>query len=105
MFLPEGILTPPQSINISFNGVANLKCTAVSSFIYWEINGQPTADLRGQGFQDTTETINETLRSSTQRVEGSHVSNNASLVCIAVLSVHNDHSKAKSDPAFIQVQG
>ena len=107
MFPPEGILIAPQSVNMSFSGTAVVNCTAIASFILWEVNGKTTTDERGKGFDDTTVLLDESqhLRLSTLRMEGSRVTNNASVVCIAILSVSDGESRAVSNQALIGVQG
>ena len=108
--LPEGIVVPPQPKNISLNQVAVLNCTAIATFIYWEVNGEPADDWRSRGIDDRAPTVilddAKSLRLATLRVEGSYGMNSANLTCIAILSiVGTDPSIATSDKVFIQVQG
>ena len=87
-----------------------LHCTAIATFIDWEVNGQPVDDHDSQGFDDSARTVllNETqdLRMRTLRLMGSHDTNGTNITCIAVLEITSTtFSAAHSEPALILVQG
>ena len=106
----KGIDIPPQSVNISLNGVATLNCTAIANFINWKVNGTPVDDLRQQGIESFDNKIrNEELGKNRHiarlRVKGSSNSNHAMVTCVAVLTKGVDISSVFSKPALILVQG
>ena len=102
-------MIPPPPINISLNEVAVLNCTAIATFINWEVNGQPIDDHISQDFDDSARPVlvNETqnLRMRTLRVTGSSDSNGSNITCVAVLATSTTHPIAISEPALILVQG
>ena len=108
-----GILTHPQSVNVSLNGFAIFDCTAIASLITWEIDGvliDSDGDLRDKGFDDSAPTLplnlTQDLRGTSLRVLGSPDSNNVSITCVAVIPITpftNDVDT--SEPALMLVQG
>ena len=47
------IVSSPKSVNIAENSNALVTCTAICSFINWEVNRQPlNHEFRDQGFQE-----------------------------------------------------
>ena len=107
-----GIVTHPQSMNISLNGFARFNCTAIASVITWEIDGVliDHSGVRDKGFDDSASvvTLNLTqyLRGTSLRVLGSSDSNNVSITCVAIIPITpftNDVNK--SEPALMLVQG
>ena len=106
-----GIVTHPQSMNVSHNGFAMFYCTAIASFITWEIDGVLiNSDLRGKGFDDSAPTLTlnltQDLRGTSLRVLGSPDSNNVSITCVAIIPItllKNDVNT--SEPALMLVQG
>ena len=111
VFFFLGILTHPQSMNVSLNGFAMFNCTVIASFISWEIDGVLIdSDLRDTGFDDSapvmTLNLTQDLRSTSLRVLGSPDSNNVSITCVAfnpiTLTVFD---VITSEPALVHVQG
>ena len=106
-----GILTHPQSMNVSLNGFAMFNCTAIASLITWEIDGVLIdSDIRGKGFDDSapelTLNLTQNLRSTSLRVLGSPDSNNVSITCLAIIPITpftNDVNT--SEPALMLVRG
>ena len=106
-----GIVTHPQSMNISLNGFAMFDCTAIAIFITWEIDGVLIdGDLRDRGFDDTVSVVTidaaQDLRGTSLRVLGSPDSNNVSITCVAGIPITpftNDVNT--SEPALMLVQG
>ena len=98
-------------MNISLNEVAVLNCTAIATFINWEVNGQPVNDLDSPDFSYSASTVvvrvneTQTLRMSTLKVTGSSDSNGSNITCFAFLLTSTTHPIAKSEPALILVQG
>ena len=113
MLLPFfiGILTHPQSMNVSLNGFAMFNCTAIASLITWKIDGVLIdGDLRGKGFDDSapvvTFNLTQQLRGTSLRVSGSPDSNNVSITCLAIIPITpftNDVNT--SEPALMLVRG
>ena len=108
-FPPLGIVIPPTPKNISLNEVAKLNCTAIATFIIWEVNGQPVGDLDSPDFDSSAQTMlvngTQNLRVRTLRVTGSSDSNGSNITCVAVLHTSATHPIAISEPALILVQG
>ena len=106
-----GIVTNPQSMNISLNGFAMFNCTAIASFITWEIDGVLIdGDLRDKGFDDSAPTLTfnltQELRSTSLRVLGSPESNNVSITCLAIIPItHFINDVDTSEPGLVLVQG
>ena len=98
-------MIPPRSANVSLNEVAVLNCTAIATFIDWEVNGQAVdKSTRSKGFDDSTPlvTLNkqQNLRMRALGVTGSSDSNTTNIKCVAIHNV-----PVKSEPALILVQG
>ena len=95
-------------MNISWNGVALINCTAIATFIDWEANGKQIDSFRSKGFDDTAASVvlnrTQSLRMATLRVVGSSNSNNVSVVCVALLP-SSDNIVERSTAALILVQG
>ena len=110
-FAHLGVVTHPQSMNVSLNGFAMFNCTAIANFIIWEIDGVLIdGDLRNKGFDDraplVTLNLTQNLRSTSLRVLGSPDSSNVSIACVAIIPItpttnYFDVSK----PALMLVQG
>ena len=106
-----GIVTHPQSMNVSLNGFARFNCTAIASVITWKIDGVLIdSDLRDKGFYDSASvvTLNLTqyLRGTSLSVLASPDSNNVSITCGAIIPITpyiNDVNT--SEPALMLVQG
>ena len=106
-----GIVTHPQSMNVSLSGFARFNCTAIASVITWKIDGVLIdSGIRDKGFDDSASvvTLNSTqyLRGSSLRVLGSPDSNNVSITCVAITPITpftNDVNT--SEPALMLVQG
>ena len=86
-------------------------CTAIASFITWEIDGVLIdADLRGTGFDDSapelTLNLTQQLRGTSLSVLGSPISNNVSITCVAVTQITlTTNDVNTSEPALMLVQG
>ena len=86
-------------------------CTAIATFITWEIDGVLIdGDLRDKGFDDTASLVTldgaQDLRGTSLRVLGSPDSNNVSISCVAIIPITpftNDVDT--SEPALMLVQG
>ena len=108
-----GVVTHPQSVNISLNGFAMFNCTAIASHITWEIDGvliDSDGDLRDKGFDDSTPTLplnlTQDLRGTSLRVLGSPDSNNVSITCVAIIPITPfTNDVGTSEPALMLVQG
>ena len=106
-----GIVTYPQSMNVSLNGFAIFNCTAIASFISWEIDGVLiNGDIRDKGFDDTAPVVTldaaQDLRGTSLRVLGSPDSNNVSITCVAIIPItHFTNDVNTSEPALMLVQG
>ena len=75
-------------MNISWNGVAFINCTAIATFVDWESNGILIDRLQNRGFDRAPTValnITQNLRMSTLKVVGSSNSSNVSVVCVALL--------------------
>ena len=99
-------------MNVSLNGFAMFNCTAIASFMTWEIDCVLIDNnIRGKGFDDSApfSPLNSTedLRGTASlRVLGSPDSNNVSITCVAILPITlttNDVDTSK--PALMLVQG
>ena len=108
-----GVVTHPQSMNVSLNGFAMFNCTVIASFISWEIDGvliSKNDDLRDKGFDDSapvmTLNLTQDLRSTSLRVLGSPDSNNVSITCVAFNPITlTEFVVNTSEPALVHVQG
>ena len=96
-------------MNISLNEETVLNCTAIATFINWEINGETLSVVhRNKGFDDSgpivvlDEISNRRMR--TLRVVGSHDSNGSNITCFAFLRITpTDFNTAPSEPTLILV--
>ena len=104
------IVSSPKSVNIAENSNALVTCTAICSFINWEVNRQPlNNEFQDQGFHEMPTidlNVTENQRRESLQVMGSPHSNNVSIVCVAVLQLQNGtFVGALSEPALVLVQG
>ena len=100
------IITHPQAVNVSINGVAEFSCTAVANSFVWEINGEQVDD-NGERFVVMTVQINKAqlnVRKSTLIMTMSSTDTAANITCTAI-SRSNPVTTAESDPALLLVQG
>ena len=95
------ITIPPQSVNISINGVAEFNCTAVANAFSWRANGQEI--ISGKGFVITYVFLALYIRMSTLRMMVSSTDNATNITCL-VISL-SPFSFDISDPALLLVQG
>ena len=107
-----GVVTHPQSMNVSLNGFAMFNCTAIASLITWEIDGVliNDGDLRDKGFDDSAPTLTlnltQDLHSTSLRVLGSPDSNNVSITCVAIIPITlTTNDVDTSESALMLVQG
>ena len=105
-----GIVSSPQSVNVSSGDHAEFNCTAIATFINWEVNGGPIdSDLESRGFetQFTIDlNVSQDLRMESLRVLGSPENDNTTITCVVVLVLPSLMVVAdKSDPAVLLVQG
>ena len=106
-----GVVTHPQSMNVSINEFAVFNCTAIATSFTWEIDGVLIDnDLRGKGFDDSahklTLNLTQNLRSTSLRVLGSPDNNNVSIRCVAIIPLTSSTNDADtSEPALMLVQG
>ena len=105
-----GVVTHPQSMNVSLHGFAMFNCTVIGS-VLWAIDGALiNSDLRNKGFDDSapelTLNLTQELRSTLLRVLGSPNSNNVSITCLATIQITRfTNDVDKSEPALMLVQG
>ena len=100
-------------MNVSIGDNAVFNCTAIASFINWEINGGPIdSDLIGKGYDQgplITLNVSQNLRTDSLTVLGSADNNNASIACVAILRAQIypafEFVGNSSDPALLLVQG
>ena len=98
-------------MNVSLNGFAVFRCTAIASLITWEIDDVLiNGDLRGKGFDDSAPLLTldaaQELRSTSLRVLGSSDSNNVSITCVAIILIMPfTNAVSTSEPALLLVQG
>ena len=103
-----GIVSSPRSVNVPSGDHAVFNCTAIATFINWEVNGETlNSELLGFEEQEVVDLdISQNLRMRSLTVLGSPDSNNASIACIAVLEVAPLMFVAnRSNPALLLVQG
>ena len=106
-FMSLGIITLPQSVNISSGDHAVFNCTAIATDITWRINGDNfNADFISEGFEELPLIAMQNLRMRQLRVLGSPDSDNASIVCVVVLQVSLQKIVGNtSAPVILLVQG
>ena len=104
-------------MNVSSGDHAVFNCTAITTFINWEVNGGPIdSNLISRGFDQgplVTLNVSQNLRTISLIVLGSADSNNASIVCVATELVQIQHLQLSdiefvgntSNPALLLVQG
>ena len=104
------IIISPQSVNISSGDHAVFNCTAIATDLNWKVNDDSfNTDYESKGFHELAVVVldaSQSLRTASLRVLGSAHSNNASIVCVAIL----EYSQLlfvgnKSEPALLLVQG
>ena len=111
VFFFTGVVTHPQSMNVSLNGFATFNCTAIASLITWEIDGALIDnDFREKGFDDTASLVTldgaQQLHGTSLRVLGSPDSNNVSITCVAIIPLTlTTNDVNTSEPALMLVQG
>ena len=106
--LPAGIVSSPQSVNVSGDDHAVFNCTAIATFINWNVNGTSlNAGTNGFEMQLTIDVnVSQDLRTAALRVVGSPDANNSSIECVALLEQSNKTFDAiSSAPALLLVQG
>ena len=99
------IVIPPTPVNISLNEVAVLNCTAITTHIHWQVNGEPvdeTWERKGIDGTASLRILNETqsLCMKSLTVVGSNYTNNINVVCAATIL-----TTVYSEPVQILVQG
>lgn len=104
-----GIVTHPQSANVTLNSVIKINCTVIATFIYWQINGLLIPEhWRSNDINATSSqvTINQTQnrRFRSLSVLGTSDSNGTNIVCVAQLGL-NPSDSVRSEEALILVQG
>ena len=105
-----GVVSSPQSVNVSSGDHAVFNCTAIATFINWEVYGGPLdSNLISRGFkpQLTIElNVSQNLRMGSLRVLGSPDNDDVSIVCVALLQLPSFMFVANgSDPVLLLVQG
>ena len=106
-----GVVTYTQSMNVSLNGFAIFNCTAIASFISWEIDGVPfNSGFKDKGFDNTAPLVTldgaQDLRGTSLRVLGSPDSNNVSIACVAIIpTTLTTNDVNTSESALMLVQG
>ena len=104
-----GILAPPQSLNITINEVAVMNCTAVATYIDWEVNHVSVLVYSDKGIiqsETVTHDAAQNLRTRKLWVTGSSDSDGARIVCVVTLFNSDDsHQTISSEPALVRVQG
>ena len=105
-----GIVSSPQSVNVSSGDHAVFNCIAIATFINWEINGGPIdSDLINKGFETQLTidlNVSQDLRMASLRVLGSSENDNTSITCVVVLQLASlVFLGNRSDPALLLVQG
>ena len=97
LYIYLGVTIPPQSVNISLNGVAQFTCTGVASAFVWKENGIQTNSTNITQHNINVDTV------STIEVQGSSFENGTNITCTAVSLV--PLSVDESEPATLLVQG
>ena len=104
-----GILAPPQSVNITINEVTIINCTAVATYIHWEVNHVSVLVYSNKGIiqsETVTHDAVQNLRTRKLWVTGSPDSDGARIVCVVTLFNSDDsHQTISSEPALVLVQG
>ena len=101
------VIIPPQSVNISLNGVAEFNCTGVATGFVWEADG---VELKDDGM-DTNLNISQAITvdatngiiMSTLRLKVTSTDNATNITCTALR--FTPLSSNKSEPALLLVQG
>ena len=105
----QGIVVPPEAINITLNEETVFTCTAVSSHINWRANNTPVNEIIGKGIDDLNVRIpvnaTEHIYQEKLCVVGSHFSNASTIVCQSILLLGGKFTAAASDPVLLLVQG
>ena len=106
-----GVVTHPQSMNVSLNEFTMFNCTAIATFISWKIDGVLiNGDIRDKGFDDSallvTFNLTQDLRGTSLKVLGSPNSNNVSITCVAIIPTSfTTFDINTSELALVLVQG
>ena len=99
------IITPPQSLNISLNEVAEFNCTGIAETIAWKANGEEIVNNGETIVIPTAIVVNQTqgILMSTVLLTASIVDNVTNITCIALST--SPLSSDESEPALLLVQG
>ena len=97
-------------MNVSSGDNAVFNCTAIATYIVWEVNGAPIdSDFISRGFDQgplVTLNVSQNLRTDSLTVLGSADNNNASIVCVAILQLSETKFVGNtSDAVLLLVQG
>ena len=105
----QGIIVPPEAINITLNEETVFTCTAVGDHINWRANNTPVNEIIGKGIDDLNMRVpvnaTEHIYLEKLRVVGSYFSNASTIVCQSVLLLEGKFTVAASDPVLLLVQG
>ena len=97
------ITSPPQSVNISLNGVAVFNCTYVPLLI-WLADGVDQIVNGSNGYKFSTMPYGlPNIRTTTLEVTASMDKNNTNITCTAIS--RSPLSKSDSEPALLLIQG
>ena len=99
------IITPPQSLNISLNGVAEFNCTGTAETIILKANGEEIANNGETIVIPSLIVVNQTqgILISTLLLTASIIDNVTNITCIALTT--SPISWDESEPALLMVQG
>ena len=102
MLCTADVTIPPQSVNISLNGVAEFNCTGVASGFVWEADG---VELKDDGMDTLISQVISVGAStmSTLRMKVTSTDNATNITCTALKLT--PLSSDKSAPALLLVQG
>ena len=101
------IIDPPTNQSIMLGQKVTFVCSAIATFISWEVNNMPiSAEQRSDGFDDSAPlvTLNQAmnLRSKNLTVLGTIKNNGSKIVCFSLLL--SPQSSDRSDPVVIRVK-
>ena len=97
------ITEPPQSVNVSINGVAEFTCTAIATSITWTANGQQLSNIDGVSIATVAVDKTRNIRISTLRIPVSSTDDATNITCHAI--VLTPISSVESSPVLLLVQG
>ena len=105
MLCTADVTIPPQSVNISLNGVAEFNCTGVASDFVWEANG---VEVKDDGIDTLIAQVisvdaSSGITMSTLRMKVTSTDNATNITCTAFKLT--PLSSDKSAPALLLVQG